>query len=445
MKKIRITPLSPTGEQPVDFYSWGDMTNIGIVSKREQFDEKLGEAFDSIEIKEDTETPETDYVLRVLGKEAGRVIIPFDMVVKDAYYDQETKEVVIIVMVAEGQEKEIRFSVADLIDVYTGDEVTIHVEKNIISITKEVMDKFDDLANSINEVEESVKEEERRAESIEKSLKDAIDAEVERAKGAEKDNSDAISKVEADYKEADETLKSELEEELTEKTKDMVEWQYSSADRKHIVLGNHENILGTAKDGGTYNLAMVSKWDVADFGSSQLHTNLNSKDGNVTINDDKVVATTEDVSTAVNTEKERAEESEKALNDAITSEIERAEAAEKENAEAISKVETDYKEADEKLEEELAEKTKNMVEWQYSSEDRKHIVLGNHENILGTATDGSTYNVAMVSKWNVVDLGSSQMPLNLNSKEGRVTVNDKDEVITTANSIPLSAIQALFD
>lgn len=149
MEKLKNTALIQ-GEQPSDFYSWGDVINTGIISKKEQFDEKLGEAFDSIEIKEDKETPETDYVLKVLGKEAGRVIIPFDMVVKDAYYDPETKEVVIIVMVAESQEKEIRFSVADLIDVYTGDGVTINVEKNVISITKEVMDKFDDLRRSID-------------------------------------------------------------------------------------------------------------------------------------------------------------------------------------------------------------------------------------------------------------------------------------------------------
>ena len=44
---------------------------------------------------------------------------------------------------------------------------------------------------------------------------------------------------------------------------------------------------------------MVSKWDVADLGSAQLHTNLNSKDGNVTINDDKMVATKDEVESAV--------------------------------------------------------------------------------------------------------------------------------------------------
>lgn len=254
---------------PNEFYCWGDTTNVGLISKKGQTEKQIQDAFSSIKIEEDTSTPETDYVLKVLGKDSGaRIVIPFDAVIKDAYFNPETKEIVLIVATAEG-DKEIKVSVKDLVDTYTGDDVTIKVEGHVISISQEVMDKFDDLKNSI-------KEEERRADASEKSLKNAIDDEVKRATEAEQD----------------------LEKELVEKTKNMVEWQYSSENRKHIILGNHENILGTSTDGGTYNLAMVSKWDVADFGSNQLHANLNSKDGQVTINDDKVVAVIDDVNSS---------------------------------------------------------------------------------------------------------------------------------------------------
>ena len=86
--------------------------------------------------------------------------------------------------------------------------------------------------------------------------------------------------------------KSELEPLATkEELANKVDWVESTPDRKHIVLKNHDSVLGTATDGQTYNVAMVSKWDVADFGSAQLHLNLNSKDGVATINDDKVIAT----------------------------------------------------------------------------------------------------------------------------------------------------------
>lgn len=74
-----------------------------------------------------------------------------------------------------------------------------------------------------------------------------------------------------------------------------VDWVESTPGRKHIVLPNHDSILGTATDAQTYNLAMVSKWDVADFGSSSLHANINSKDGVVTINDTKQIATTDQI------------------------------------------------------------------------------------------------------------------------------------------------------
>ena len=50
-----------------------------------------------------------------------------------------------------------------------------------------------------------------------------------------------------------------------------------------------------------YNLAMVSKWDKADFGSSGLECNFNAKDGKVTINDDKVVATVDVVNETATT------------------------------------------------------------------------------------------------------------------------------------------------
>lgn len=68
--------------------------------------------------------------------------------------------------------------------------------------------------------------------------------------------------------------------------------------RKTIELANHNTISGLAKDGTGYNLAMVSKWDVADFGSNGLHMNLNSKDG-ITINDNEFIATVNDVESMI--------------------------------------------------------------------------------------------------------------------------------------------------
>ena len=76
--------------------------------------------------------------------------------------------------------------------------------------------------------------------------------------------------------------------------------------------------------------------------------------------------------------------------------------------------------------EEVAEKYVPYVE---STGGRKHIVLENHDSILGTDTEGTTYNVAMISKWNVADFGTNKLHLNLNSTDD-VTVNDNIKLVT---------------
>lgn len=60
--------------------------------------------------------------------------------------------------------------------------------------------------------------------------------------------------------------------------------------RDAIVLKNHDGLFGTTSKGNTELLAMVSKWDVADFGNPHMRTNLNT-DNVVTVNDAQIVVT----------------------------------------------------------------------------------------------------------------------------------------------------------
>lgn len=62
---------------------------------------------------------------------------------------------------------------------------------------------------------------------------------------------------------------------------------------------------------------------------------------------------------------------------------------------------------------------------------RKTIFLNNYDNICGKTTDGSAVNIAMVSKWNKVDLGSSSVEINLNGSADRPTYNDTKEIALT--------------
>ena len=59
---------------------------------------------------------------------------------------------------------------------------------------------------------------------------------------------------------------------------------------------------------------------------------------------------------------------------------------------------------------------------------RKTIFMNNHDNICGYTTDGSAVNIAMVSKWNKVDLGSSSVEINLNGSAERPTYNDSKQI-----------------
>ena len=72
----------------------------------------------------------------------------------------------------------------------------------------------------------------------------------------------------------------------------LVQYATFAETRKTIQLSNYDSISGVTTSGLGANLIMVSKWDVADIGSPQIHANLNTID-NVTINDDKVIATTD--------------------------------------------------------------------------------------------------------------------------------------------------------
>lgn len=169
--EFKPTPLSSTGDTPVDFYSWGENPSGGLITRKQQMDAKLEKAFDSIEISEDPTTPETDYVLKVLGKDAGRLVMPIDSIINNAYYDNQTQELVLVISMGD-TEKEIRINVKELVDDYKGDDATISIdENNVISIKKEVMDKFTDLYKSISD-------ETAAREAADEALQGLIDSEV---------------------------------------------------------------------------------------------------------------------------------------------------------------------------------------------------------------------------------------------------------------------------
>lgn len=298
------------------------------------------------------------------------------------------------------------------------------------TIVKEIDKAVADLVNGAPETLDTIKE---VADAIEQNG-DAIDA----LNDIVTKNKVAIDSVDAEQKATAEKLAT-----LDSKA---VKYQEFGENRKTIQLANYDNISGVTTKGLGVNLAMVSKWDKADFGSAQIETNLNAKDGIVTINDTETVATVKQVGEAAGQLNTKFEGKLETVNSAIDSLGVRIDNAKEQLNASIESVKS-Y--ADQQL------ATKQPVgdypEFQKFSAgvdptERKTIQLANADSISGVTTDGRGVNVAMVSKWNKVDLGSSQVSMNLNSLDGQVTIND-GKVVATLDDISGSetATNALID
>ena len=256
--EFKPTPLSGTGDTPIDFYSWGDSSGIGLISHKQQMDEKLEEAFNSIEISEDPTTTETDYVLKVLGRDAGRLVIPIDSVISNAYYDNQSQELVFVINVG-GADKEIRISVKELIDDYKGDDTTISIdENNVISIKKEVMDMFTDLYKSISDetaaretenetLQEAINAEAAAREAKYTELQESIDAEAVARGAADVTLQEAIDAEVAARGTEDEALQGAINSEVATREAEDTKLQ-ENIDTETTARGAADEALQTAID-----------------------------------------------------------------------------------------------------------------------------------------------------------------------------------------------------
>lgn len=279
-------------------------------------DTALGEALEDVKADVVDETISTMdiklegenllYRLLVKGDDKGEINIPKDQFLKSASYDKDNKKLIFVMETTDG-EKTTEVSISELIEAIEEK----NSEQDASLGTKADKTEVDSALQTIN-----TKNTEQDAAIEEKAVK--ADVESALALKADKSELEPLAKsadIAAEIAAAVEPLATKEEvnavdgkladyatvEALAQVEEKKVDWTESEGGRKHIALKNHDSILGTATDGSTYNLAMVSKWDVADFGSAQLHANLNSKDGSVTINDDKAVATEDYVTAAIAT------------------------------------------------------------------------------------------------------------------------------------------------
>lgn len=265
--EFKPTPLSGTGDTPIDFYSWGDSSGIGLISHKQQMDEKLEEAFNSIEISEDPTTTETDYVLKVLGRDAGRLVIPIDSVISNAYYDNQSQELVFVINVG-GDDKEIRISVKELIDDYKGDDTTISIdENNVISIKKEVMDMFTDLYKSISD-------ETAARETEDETLQEAINAEAAAREAKDTELQEAIDAEAVARGATDVTLQEAIDAETTargaadEALQTAIDAEVAAREAKDTELQEAINAEVTARETEDTNLQNAINKEIEDRGAA---------------------------------------------------------------------------------------------------------------------------------------------------------------------------------
>ena len=247
-----------------------------------------------------------------------------------------------------------------------------------------------------------------------------------------------------------------LTEDIEAAKEGLISYKVLEDGSKTIELANGDSLSGVNSDGvAGFNLAKVTPENKVEIGSAGMDLNLVGSEPRPLFNGSKGIALSEDLETKaaelqdnINLKASQSDlEAYMSATDTKVSELEEkignvpTKVSELENdlgfqneaqvdgkiKEAIDAIpEVDLKPYATK--EELAETTKNAVNYQEFGEGRKTIQLSNYDNISGIDTKGVGHNIAMVSKWDKVDLGAPGLEVNLNGSAERPTYNDTEEI-----------------
>lgn len=239
---------------------------------------------------------------------------------------------------------------------------------------------------------------------------------------------------------------------------------------KTIQLANHDNLSGIGTDGEGYNLAMISKWDKADYGSPRLPINLNGSEDRPTYNDTKEIALVEDIEgiTIPTKVSELENDSDFQDDEQVDAKIQAAIDIQTGtinekfsnvdsslgSLETLISEETEARGlADTKLQEDLMKAVEGMVKHE-DYKDKKIIVLSNAEQIVGQSNPDELEGkievngkipLIKLNEWNVIDAGSPMTQFNINTpKDVRPTVQESGQSRENAHKMAyLDDIQKL--
>lgn len=379
------------------------------------------------------------YELQVGDKIAGTINIPADQFLKSVEYSADDKSLTFVFNTAEGEQTSV-VDLSSLVDTYVAGS-GIELAGNAFSV------KLD----PASEVYLSVSEAGIKVEGIDAIKKD-------------------IQEVSANLSVVDKKIEEEIRPELEKAVKYVDIADENLPERKAIVLKNGDVILGGNLEGGSSSLVQLNRWGVADFGSASVPFNINTpKDVRPTVQEagqsgeeahkiaylsdvESSSAQIEEVKAALETKADKADvdsaveninsaldqKADKIAVDAITEQLAtKADAESVDNRFATVNEGLDSK-ADKIAVDAITEKVdgisadlEGVVKYQEFGEGRKTIQLSNYDNISGIDTKGTGHNIAMISKWDKVDLGAAGLEVNLNGSAERPTYNDTKEIALT--------------
>lgn len=247
-----------------------------------------------------------------------------------------------------------------------------------------------------------------------------------------------------------------LTEDIEAAKEGLISYKVLEDGSKTIELANGDSLSGVNAEGvAGFNLAKVTPENKVEIGSAGMDLNLVGSEPRPLFNGSKGIALSEDLETKaaelqdnINLKASQSDlETYMSATDTKVSELEEkignvpTKVSELENDLGFqneAQVDGKIKEAIDAIpevdlepyatKEELAETTKNAVNYQEFGEGRKTIQLANYDNISGIDTKGVDHNIAMVSKWDKVDLGAPGLEVNLNGSAERPTYNDTEEI-----------------
>ena len=170
----------------------------------------------------------------------------------------------------------------------TSSEVDARIQA-VVGAAPEALDTLEEIANKLSDNDDVVGS--LTTQIAEKATTEALNAEIE-TRSAKDTELQGNIEAEAQARIAKDT---EIETELANKVAYTDVTTEENPNRKAIVLNNHDTLLGNTTSGRAVNIAMVSKWDKVDLGSTQVSLNLNGKDERPTYNDDAELALLSDV------------------------------------------------------------------------------------------------------------------------------------------------------